>query len=342
MPIKALPAALCAQVALQVAAAPPPPSAWPKHAVEAPGAQVRSRRLAMDWRNVQAADLIIRAEVVRAAEAGDGKESGFLTRPVRVLEVFKGAGFLQPSATGAKGQVLVLRGVPSEGPWQELRRLQGREAILWLGTEVEEVSRPGWYLANASAPAVLPYHPDLAAALRTELGGEDALAASVRSHLQSMACPHEAQVRKLIDRILDPRSYGKAGERKPGSEPRSLSYPEPMAEFERLGAEAIPAIVKVMDDRRALPRGRVYVGLDIRQRPGAFEGLYHTTAGQVVDFLSRALEQLTLDEVGTVIAESPNWRRDAVVKGWLLYLGHSEKWSKVIGMRGGAASTQPR
>lgn len=332
------------RVALPPLATPPPPppgaTTEPTDQIHRSNSKSKSKDSPADWRFVHGADLIIRAEVTLGKEAEEGKPSGYQTRTVRIIEVLKGGGLLQPPAPSPTAvpntlsRSLDLRGVSTDKQWQGLCHEQGKDVMLFLGTEVEEVPKRGWYLLDGDSSAVQPYSPGLANALLAEIRNQDALATSVRSQLQARTFPHEEEIRQLVDRLLDPKTYARVEGRKLSPEQKSWSYPEPMVEFETLGPDAIPAIIKMLDDRRPLPGGRVNLGMDNRKNAGAWEGIYHTSASQVLDFLCRALQQLTHEGIGDVTAESPNCRRDAAVAGWLVYLGHSEKWSKVLEVKG--------
>lgn len=298
------------------------------------------------WRLVNEAHLIVRVHVSRAKEKvvkDPADPEGYRIRRVLVLDVLKGAALLpaQPArpndASQMKGAVLDLLGYPSQPEWRDLRRHQGKDTILFLHSSNNESASPSWYLLPWGPLAVQIYSSALEGALRAEIQHQGTLTASVRSMLNARVFPHEDRVRLLVDRLLDPKTYMRVespatldDEPPPPPPPIPHSSPEPLAELEQLGEEAIPAIVKVMDDRRLLPGGSVSIGLDISKRPRAFEGIYHTSASQVVDVLCMALDQITQGGFGTVSSGSPKWQRDRAVEGWQLYLGHTSRWRQAL------------
>jgi hypothetical protein len=69
------------------------------------------------------------------------------------------------------------------------------------------------------------------------------------------------------------------------------------ADLEALGCQAIPAIIKHMDDRRRLPNPRVSLR---NKSPQAFEGLRHYGPQEVVDALAAILNQITGQDFGFI------------------------------------------
>ena len=102
-----------------------------------------------------------------------------------------------------------------------------------------------------------------------------------------------------------------------------------------LGQPAVPAIIRRMDDRRAM---KVRTVSFVNKAPDAFEGLRHYGVEQVVDVLDDVLNDITGRSLGHIdtpvsirppIENSPDEvarkrradpQRDAVVAGWKRYL----------------------
>lgn len=299
-----------------------------------------STRPPTHWLLVNRAHAILRVRVDRVSEITLKRPQGHRLRRVSVISILKGAEIIPstavPPIVAPRDGIapLDLCGYPPAKEWKNLRRHQGKEVILFLVSSGEEFSNRTWHL-ESDPLSIQNFTTKLESDLRSEIEHQKALAAAVRSHLAISSFPKEEMVHRLIARLLDPKTYQRVPKpREEKEEPLPLpvihSYPEIIEEFEGLGEDAIPAIVKVLDDRRGLPGGGIGIGLNISKRPWAWEGIYHTSANQVVDVLCMALDQITQGGCGTVTSDSPRWQKDGVVARWLLTLGHSKKWRAVL------------
>jgi len=91
---------------------------------------------------------------------------------------------------------------------------------------------------------------------------------------------------------------------------------ENLAMLERLGLDAVPAIVARLDDRRPLPERSVSFA---NRSSGAFEGVRHYSPEQVVDALAALLNQLTGESFGLSYNRATDAERSHAVRAWRAY-----------------------
>ena len=89
------------------------------------------------------------------------------------------------------------------------------------------------------------------------------------------------------------------------------------AQLERLGPEAVPAIIEQMDDRRSLAVPQI--SLENRY-PGAFEGVRHYGPKLIVDALDAILPQITgYSGLVPIVNGGSELERQLAVHGWRTY-----------------------
>lgn len=118
-------------------------------------------------------------------------------------------------------------------------------------------------------------------------------------------CPtvqHSSKVKKLIENMLvESKATG--------------AY----AELERLGFQAVPAIICQMDDRREL----AVQGISLKNKsPKAWEAMRHYSPELVVDVLEAILNQITGNSFGSIHNGGTEDERANTVNGWRIYLWH--------------------
>ncbi len=89
------------------------------------------------------------------------------------------------------------------------------------------------------------------------------------------------------------------------------------ADLEALGCQAVPAIIKHMDDRRRLPDPRISLR---NKSPQAFEGLRHYGPQEVVDALAAILNQVTGQDFGFIYNGATDEERTNTVQRWRDFL----------------------
>lgn len=92
---------------------------------------------------------------------------------------------------------------------------------------------------------------------------------------------------------------------------------EAFSDLEALGCPAVPAIIRRMDDRRALPDSRISLR---NKSPKAFETLRHYGPVEVVDALAAILNQLTGQDFGFIYNGATSEERTSTVEGWRKFL----------------------
>jgi hypothetical protein len=89
------------------------------------------------------------------------------------------------------------------------------------------------------------------------------------------------------------------------------------ADLEALGCPAVPAIIRLMDDRRNLPDRQISLR---NKSPEAFEGTRHYGPEEVVDALAAILNQVTGQDFGFIFNGAMAEERSKAVKGWREFL----------------------
>lgn len=210
-------------------------------------------------------------------------------------------------------------------------RHQGQEVILLLqfvGDGDSSSSKRQLLLSYNNS--INPWSQKVAQDIRAEIATHGPMADQVRDYLNRSPQPQEARVQELLEDLMHPDRYSNKqrddsvsrmfeGMQKPGSV--RMTYPEPLAQLEELGLDAVPAIIKHLDDPRRLPKGRTLVMLDIHDHPHAWEGVYHTSASTISEVLQFALSQITL--AGISGSQGDSGRAEKVTTAWRLWMVHS-------------------
>ena len=110
----------------------------------------------------------------------------------------------------------------------------------------------------------------------------------------------DKRVAVLIKRMLNAKTEQKA-----------------FSDLEALGCPAVPAIIRLMDDRRVLPDPRISLS---NKSPQAFEAVRHYGPVQVVDALAAILNQLTGQDFGFIYNGGTDEERTRTVQGWNKFL----------------------
>ena len=127
----------------------------------------------------------------------------------------------------------------------------------------------------------------------------------ITSNAHEKICPtvqHSSKVKKLIENMLvESKATG--------------AY----TELEKLGFQAVPAIICQMDDRREL----AVQGISLENKsPQAWEAFRHYSPELVVDVLEAILNQITGKSFGSIHNGGTEEERANTVNGWRIYLWH--------------------
>jgi len=268
------------------------------------------------WLPVHDADLIVRVRMDFQGEPMNqlwGDEAEFVRMlDLPVLETLKNSlslpwhlspGHLQKGNWSGKAIRVVLT-IDESKPLSEAlprcKQLDGKEALLFL-KEVGDASgrsKLRYLFLGSFGEPVQPWSPAIGDAIRREVAAQAPMSDYVQRYLRDRTLPQEARVKALIEDLMD-RSRYESKERlatfkqyfegKRARDSFRMTTPEPLAQLELLGMDAVPAITKYLEDPRPLPGGTVAVQLDTYDHPGASEGLFHTKAKTVAEALNLAL-----------------------------------------------------
>lgn len=279
------------------------------------------------WRMVASSDLIIRTRMefpgkpLTSSDPRDDKKFSEVELPV--LDVLKeepglslGHSLTKLGRGNWKGRVVRLRiyvgkeiwDPANDSPGSLCRQFRGKEAIvfLWALTPAAGGGRGFTLTETKNFRGIQACSDDLANQIRGEVSHQSRAIDLVRDYLGTHTIPLEARVNQTVAKLMDKQALENPERDKiieeiyQGKRPRGtfrMTSPVPLAELEELGMDAVPAILKVLDDRRKLPGGGISIALDIHDHPHAWEGIYHTGASQVVQVLDMALGQITLDGI---------------------------------------------
>ena len=160
------------------------------------------------------------------------------------------------------------------------------------------------YLPNIGDAALLPATEENILAVQSEISAQKAI---IQNWQPNSKVPHFETVKKLIDDLTDIDRQFDAG-----------------LALERLGAEAVPAIIIHMDNRAAL--GRESISLK-NMSSNAFEGVRHYGPKLVVDALAAILNQITGENFGSIYNGGSEAQRAHTVNGWRIYTMRSPLYS---------------
>jgi len=236
--------------------------------------------------------------------------SGRLEAPLEQIKEANASGqghYVDISVSEARA----VKGPPSTGPvlvryWTEpqayapsttlLEVLDGKEAILFL-FQFDEAG-PGNFFTR-SPDALQAFSPEGLAAVVAEVKAQEAILKAYQRTGTEDA--YFRRVKKLVDAITKPRRAEDA-----------------LTELQSLGKESVPAMIHLMDDRRALAIKQIAV----QNPPGHWEGIAHYTPQCIVDVMSTLLGRITSETFGTIYNGGSERERAAEVNAWRIYLHH--------------------
>ena len=226
----------------------------------------------------------------RLLEEARNPSPDYLDIPIQISGVVKGENVA--SAT--------VRFYPRDAAYKpsndSVLRLAGAQAILFL-TRVDD-GPVGLYFAGYSPDALKPATDQTLEAAREEASRQ---AKIINSWHEDTTLPRFGEVRALIARL------GRVS----GDEQQHV-----FDKLERLGDEAVPAIISQMDDRRTLQTQAISL---VNHAKDAFEGMRHYGPKQVVDGLDAVLNQITGESFGSITNGGSDRQRAATVAGWRVY-----------------------
>lgn len=225
--------------------------------------------------------------------SGASQQRQYIDLPIQITDSIK----------DGPPDVLLVRYYNTESQYRPtsaaLTNLEKDQAILFLIQVDGPGSTAGLYFAGNSPDALRPASEASIAATRSEVGRQERL---LESWQPDATLQYYNKVRELI------ASLGNVS----GEDQQRV-----FDSLEGLGADAVPAIVAQMDDRRRLQTQAISL-----KSPSAdsYEAIMHYGPELVVDGLAAILPQITGVSFGARILNGGSAReRDAVVAGWRIY-----------------------
>jgi hypothetical protein len=181
---------------------------------------------------------------------------------------------------------------------QNIIPLSGKSVIVFLQNVREK-----YYLAAYKPETLQSASEALADRVQKEVAIQEKLIQASDSHAAGNVLPKESEVQSLVELMVDKRTD-------PGT--AQAVYEAVIA----LGKEAVPAIIKYMDDRRKLNIPKISLA---PWWPDAHEGLVHYGPETVTDVLSVALMALTNEDLTAIYNGGTELERAQAVRIWKIY-----------------------
>ncbi len=181
---------------------------------------------------------------------------------------------------------------------EQIAQLNKRSAIVFL-----QKVREKYYLAVYAPEAMQSASADLADRIHKEVSAQEKLIQASDSYASGNVLPKEYEVQSLVELMVDKRTD-------PGT--AQAVYEAVIS----LGQEAVPAIIKYMDDRRKLNIPKISL---VPWWPDAHEGLVHYGPETVTDVMSVALMVLTNADLTAIYNGGTELERQQAVRIWKIY-----------------------
>ena len=180
------------------------------------------------------------------------------------------------------------------------------QIISWNGQPVVvflQKVRNNFYLAAYAPETIQPVEDVLHVSIRKEVADQERQIQESNSYASSHVLSKESEVQSLIELMVDKRI-----------DPAGAA--EVYYALVTLGEEAVPAIIKYMDDRRKLTIPKITLE---PWWPDAHEGLVHYGPETVTDVLSVALMALTRQDLTAIYNGGTELERSEAVRIWKVY-----------------------
>jgi hypothetical protein len=181
---------------------------------------------------------------------------------------------------------------------QHIISLNGKSVILFLQNVREK-----FYLAAYRPETLQSASATLADRVQKEVAFQEKLIQASDSHAAGNVLPKESELQSLVEIMVDKQTD-------PGT--AQAVYEAVIA----LGREAVPTIIKYMDDRRKLNIPKISLA---PWWPDADEGLVHYGPETVTDVLSVALMALTNEDLTAIYNGGTELERSQAVRIWKVY-----------------------
>lgn len=176
----------------------------------------------------------------------------------------------------------------------QLKELSAKPVIVFLVRVKHSRRANELYMPNSGAEVVRVADQKAISMVMNEVQRQ---AMVLRNWKWETALPREAEMKQLLATVQTPETQRKA-----------------FRQLESVTWDAVPALVKLMGDRRPLPEPSISI---VNKFPGAFEGLRHYHAQLMVDALAALLNDITGQSFGD-LSDIDNTEEDRkrTVDGW--------------------------
>lgn len=262
----------------------------------------------MNWRLVAQSDLIVRGRLivpVRAVRARlKSKNRDFENLHLQVHQLIKGK---------SSQKTLSIRFFVSADADQPsthtILSLDKKEVVVMLvhedGESIQGHFLPSpfagqHFLAGNSSDSLQPYNPATTLRIQNEVRNQESVAANFSDLPAARPDAFAPKVKALIEAMTHENSEEQA-----------------FAGLEALGVQAVPSIIRLLDDRRRLLIPAIRLQNKARN---AFEGARQYRPDVVVDALAAILNQLLGESFGFIYNGASERERQREVRAWQVFL----------------------
>ena len=231
------------------------------------------------------------ADIRKAEQSGD---HDYVKVPIAVTTAFKG----KPEAQDFNFRYYTDNEQYGGVTRNAIISLNGQTVILFL-----QKVRENYYLAAYAPETIQSANRALADRIHKEVATQEKLIEENGSYGAEHVLPKESELQSLVELMVDKRT-----------DPATAQ-----AVYEAvigLGKEAVPTIIKYMDDRRKLNIPKISLA---PWWPDAHEGLVHYGPETVTDLLSVALMALTNQDLSAIYNGGTELERAQAVRIWKIY-----------------------
>lgn len=250
-----------------------------------------SERVPNLW-GVLFANLIVKAVIQSNDSKSEDQGRPAVRLSLEVLEVYKGALDLNVR------QIELSIPMNAAGNLDELRQ-SGHQGIFFL-LKFERFIQRTMYELNRHAPPMITWTTALEQRTRDLVTYAQRSSLIVEARLNQYVPPLDGEVARLVRMLTLPEACSGAARR-----------------LDELGNEAIPALVKHLEDMRPLGVGM----FAFRPRVAPFEGPIHYSLEVVADLLSVVLDRKAPRAMGHSWRGSSDFHRRNMIEGWRIWLG---------------------
>jgi hypothetical protein len=235
----------------------------------------------------------IAVPVAAIREAAKNGNHQFVPMPVTVQQKLKGKDIPEEITLRYYTGTEQYGGVSREA----LIAQSGQEVVLFLLS-----SSKGYYLAAYSPKTIQAADDDLIRRIQSEMALQESQVDAFDRAVNGTIQPLDAEVHDLVERMVSPQI----------DPPTAFALYETLVE---MGREAVPAIIKYMDDRRPLTIRKI----SFKVKDPDWEGIVHYGPEVVTDVMSVILSRITGVDLTQIYNGGSEPDRVNAVKLWKVY-----------------------